>query len=46
MAGQKFEDSVVQFQDWATLKATFPFEALPVLEITENSKTIRLSQSV
>ena len=46
MAGQEFEDSFIQFQDWPTLKPTFPFETLPVLEITENSKTIKLAQSV
>ena len=46
MAGQEYEESLVQFQDWPALKTSLPFEAIPVLEITENSKTFKLAQSV
>ena len=45
-AGVKYEEQIVPLEEWKTLKPTFPFEGLPVLEITENGKTIRLAQSV
>ena len=48
-AGVKYEEEIVplkSLEEWKTLKPTFPFEGLPVLEITENGKTVRLAQSV
>ena len=45
-SGVKYEEQKVTFEEWKNLKSAQPFEALPVLEITENGKTFRLAQSV
>ena len=45
-AGVKYEEQLITFEEWKTLKPTFTFEGLPVLDITENGKTVRLAQSV
>ena len=38
-SGVKYEEQKVTFEEWKNLKSAQPFEALPVLEITENGKT-------
>ena len=45
-AGVKFTEKRVEFSEWAGLKPTFPFESLPVLDVTEKAKTVRLGQGV
>ena len=45
IAGQPFEDVHIEFADWSKHKASFPFQQVPVLEITENGKTVQISQS-
>jgi glutathione S-transferase len=45
LSGQKFQDERVSFQEWPQIKQNYPFLQLPVLEITENGKTIQLAQA-
>lgn len=47
-AGQKYEDYRIEWPNdqWPELKTQFPFKQLPVLEVTENSKTYTIAQSM
>lgn len=45
LGGQSFEDKRLTFEEWPEVKQTFPFEQIPVLEVTENSKTYQIAQS-
>ena len=45
-ADVKYDEQKISFPEWASLKPTFPFESLPVLDITENGQTVRIGQSV
>ena len=47
LAGQEFEDKRLSFDEWRSFKADFPFQQLPVLEVTEeqDGKTYRIAQS-
>ena len=46
LAGQPFEDHRIPLDDsWPPLKPQFPFHQLPVLEVTDASKTYRIAQS-
>ena len=45
-AGQEFIDHRIDYPDWPALKPTTPFGSLPLLDITEDGKTVRLAQSV
>jgi glutathione S-transferase len=45
LGNQKYEDYRAEFSEWPTLKPKLIFGQLPVLEITENGKTVTLAQS-
>jgi glutathione S-transferase len=46
LAGQQYEDVRVSFDDWPSIKETFPFHLLPVLDVSdEGSAPFRLAQS-
>lgn len=47
-ADQKYEDHRIEWpnEQWSELKTQFPFKQLPVLEVTENSKTYTIAQSM
>jgi len=46
LADQEYEDCKIDFSNWAEYKQTLPFQQVPVLEITENSKTYTIAQSI
>ena len=45
-AGQEFDDHRIKHDDWSSLKSMSPNGQLPLLEITDNGKTIRMIQSM
>ena len=46
VGGQEYEDFRFDRADWPELKLKMPFGQCPVLEITEDGKTIQLAQSL
>ena len=46
LAEQEYIDFRFEREQWSAHKATTPFGQVPVLEVTENGKTIQLSQSL
>ena len=45
LANQKYEEVNIAFEDWPTKKETLPFGQAPVLEVTQNGKTVVIAQS-
>ena len=45
-AGVEFVDVRIERNDWPKLKSEMPFGQLPVLEVTENGQTTKISQSL
>ena len=45
-AGQQYEDVRFEKEKWPEHKASTPFGQVPVLEVTEGGKTLKLSQSL
>ena len=44
--GQQYEDVRLEREKWPEHKASTPFGQLPLLEVTEGGKTLRLAQSL
>lgn len=46
IAGQKFEDKRLTFDEWRESKADYPFQQVPVLDVTESDgRSYRIAQS-
>jgi glutathione S-transferase len=45
LANQEFEDSRITFEEWPQHKSRMPFEQVPILEVTENDRTVLIAQS-
>jgi glutathione S-transferase len=46
LAGEAYEDFRFSFEDWPNHKPNTPYGQVPVLEITEDGKTVKLPESV
>ena len=44
-ANQKYEDARIEMSEWPKLKASTPFEQIPILEVRDGSNVTVLSQS-
>ena len=45
-SGQEYEDFRFDRKDWRNYKDDTPFGQVPVLEVTEDGKTVQIAQSV
>ena len=45
-AGQSYEDFRFEREDWPKYKGDTPFGQVPLLEVTEGGKTVKIAQSL